>query len=427
MKGTSHYVSLARIISLLLLVLTDAMGFAMVVPLFAAFFEGRTNLPGFNPAARQILYGLAVGVYPLLMAIGAPILGWLSDMFGRKRVLLGCCIGVALGFLLIALGIEYHQVAFILAGRAVGGVTAASQAVAIAALTDLSPESKRSFHVNMALLCSSLGFVLGPGLAGLLSSLAIGALGRASTPLLFVTLLALTSFALIFFALPMEHVNGLSERHEGADMLRSLAKVLSKRPLRGLCAVYFIEQLGWGAWFFFIPIVMVGALKANSGEVSLFMAVVGIGFCLSYGVLMPVLLRRFPPVRIMKSTLLITLLLTVLSAFGETRLLQWFLALPISLIGAAVYGALIVIFAGMTTPEDRGQVLALTASLNALAFGAITVLGGFAEAFSIRAGLVLAAIMLGVSFGLALAWSSLPEVIGISSSGLSPKTSSIVP
>jgi DHA1 family tetracycline resistance protein-like MFS transporter len=422
MDDSSHTVSLAGIIALLLLVLTDAIGFAMVVPLFAAYFEDQNNLLGYNAAVRQVLYGFAVGIYPLLMAVGAPVLGWLSDRFGRKWVLLGCSAGVALGFVLIAAGIEYHQVGWILTGRAVGGVTAASQAVAIATLTDVAPESKRAFYVSMALLCSSLGFVLGPGLAGILSETVIGRLDPATTPLVFVTIFALTSFVLIFFTLRIAHLNPTDEKGENAHMLRSLAKILSKRPLRDLCVLFFIQQVGWGAWFFFIPVAMIGLLNANRSEVSLFMAVLGIGFCFSYGVLMPVLLKRFPPVRIMKWTLIVTLLLTVVSAFGGTRLLQWFLALPISIIGAAVYGALIVIFTEMSTPEDRGQVLALTASLNALAFGAITSLGGFAQAYSLRAGLVLAAIMLGVSLILTLVWSRLPEVIRISSSNLVPKT-----
>ena len=84
---------------LLLLILIDAIGFAMLTPLLAAALAPESNAPlaaGTTEDGRHLIYGFATGLYPMMMFFGAPILGQLSDRVGRKMILLVCAAGIVL-------------------------------------------------------------------------------------------------------------------------------------------------------------------------------------------------------------------------------------------------------------------------------------------------------------------------------------------
>ena len=87
--------SAAAALPLLLIVLIDSMGFAMLTPLLAAELAPDSQSAigkGLSEDARYIIYGVATGLYPMMMFFGAPILGQISDRVGRNRMLLVCAV-----------------------------------------------------------------------------------------------------------------------------------------------------------------------------------------------------------------------------------------------------------------------------------------------------------------------------------------------
>ena len=148
------------------------MGFAMLTPLLAAELAPDSTAAigaGLSEDARYIIYGVATGLYPMMMFFGAPILGQLSDRVGRKRMLLICAVGIVFSYTILSSAFALGSVILVMVGRALGGMTAASQPISLAALVDVSAPEKRDFWLSMGLLASSVGFVVGPALSGLLS------------------------------------------------------------------------------------------------------------------------------------------------------------------------------------------------------------------------------------------------------------------
>jgi MFS family permease len=91
----------AAALPLLLIILIDSMGFAMLTPLLAAELAPESTSAigtGLSEDARYIIYGVATGLYPMMMFFGAPILGQLSDRIGRKLMLLVCAAGIVLSY-----------------------------------------------------------------------------------------------------------------------------------------------------------------------------------------------------------------------------------------------------------------------------------------------------------------------------------------
>ena len=179
---TTKASSPAAALPLLLIILIDSMGFAMLTPLLAAELAPDSASAigrGLSEDARYIIYGVATGLYPMMMFFGAPILGQLSDRIGRKVVLLVCTGGIILSYATLSAAFTLGSVVLVMLGRALGGTTAARQPISLAALVDVSTPEKRDFWLSMGLLASSVGFVVGPALSGLLSDNRI--VSRSST------------------------------------------------------------------------------------------------------------------------------------------------------------------------------------------------------------------------------------------------------
>lgn len=134
------------IIPLLLVIAIDSMGFGFVFPVLTPMFlQGHSSiLPiGTSPLMHDFLYGLVVAVYPFCMFFGAPILGDLSDHWGRKKVLFICLLGTGVGYLLSGIGVSTNHFSLLILGRIVDGLTACSLTMAQAAIADVSTNERR--------------------------------------------------------------------------------------------------------------------------------------------------------------------------------------------------------------------------------------------------------------------------------------------
>jgi len=394
----------AAVLPLLLIVLIDAMGFAMLTPLLAlALADGSVAAlaRGTTPESRHLIYGFATGLYPIMMFVGAPILGQLSDRVGRKRILILCVTGMLLSYAIISAAFAFGSVPLLMAGRFLGGVTAASQALSLAALVDVCLPERKDFWLSMGLLASSLGFVVGPALGGLLSDARIVPWFHIQTPLQATVLLAGFTLTLLvlFFREPARPAPSAAQPPLSLlSGFRSLASAFRIPGLRIVSRVFLLQELAWGAYFYFIPVYLLHRFSTHSAETGLFMSVMGIGFCLSFAVVMPFLTGRFPNRRITFWSLVVTSILLAASTLVPTMLLQWLLILPLSIAVAVSYGTLIILFTDLATEDTKGEIMGIAAAINAFSFGIISFLGGSLDSFLIGAPLILSVVLMTLSW-----------------------------
>ena len=363
--------SLLRLFPLFLLIFIDAMGFAMVAPILTAH-----PLSDSRPV-QAIIYGVAVGIYPLATFFAAPILGGLSDRNGRLPVMLFCAGGLAVSYAAIAWGLQIDSAALVILGRLAGGLTAATQAVALAALADSGAPESKDARINFGLLSSSLGFVLGPVLSGAFAGTALSRTLRETAPLLVIIVLTLVTIAWLT-ASYRDPAGRRAEPGMRIDILgsvRELAVVFKSPALKRLANIFLFQQFGWGAFFFFIPPYLLATFGFGAAQVSYFMAVIGIGFCVSFAVVMPLLKRWFSARAIGIGSMLVTTGCIVAAAAGYSPALEWAIAVPVATAAASGYGAVIMLFVDEAS-DNRGEILGVTASINALAFGVISLIGG---------------------------------------------------
>lgn len=394
----------AAALPLLLIILIDSMGFAMLTPLLAAELAPDSKSAigaGLSEDARYIIYGVATGLYPMMMFFGAPILGQLSDRVGRKLMLLICAGGIVLSYATLSAAFALGSVILVMIGRALGGTTAASQPISLAALVDVSSPDKRDFWLSMGLLASSVGFVIGPALSGLLSDSRIVSWFSTQTPLFATVVLGVLNFFLLLFLYREPRKKTAPTKRMPISLLsglHSLAHAFQRPGLRKVSAVFLLQEMAWGAYFFFVPHFIMDRFDATITDSSLFMAVMGVGFCMSFALAMPLLTKRFSAHAITAGSLLVTGAFIVVSTFAPNMIVQWSVILPISVATAVSYGALIILFTDLSTEDTKGEIMGITAAINAFAFGTISFIGGGLQAIEEHVPLIVSFVLMFLSW-----------------------------
>ena len=146
------------------IVLLDVIALGIVIPVLPKLIE--SMLGGNTPRAAEI-FGLFSTAWALMQFVFSPVLGALSDRFGRRPVLLISMTGHGLDYILMALA---PSLAWLFVGRVISGITAASFSTAYAYIADVTEPDKRAAAFGMVGAAFGVGFVLGPALGGILGS-----------------------------------------------------------------------------------------------------------------------------------------------------------------------------------------------------------------------------------------------------------------
>lgn len=195
-----------------LIVLIDLLGFSIVMPLLAPFARHY----GFD--GWQI--GLLFSAYPMCQLVAGPILGRLSDRFGRRPILVFSQAGTAVSFLILGLTRQYW---IMLLARMLDGASGGNILVAQAYVADVTKPEHRARGMGLIGMAFGLGFVLGPMLAGVLLSLPIPDDLRLRLPFLVAAGFSTAAWILVVTRLP-------ESRPRDEDVVTP-ARVLSWRGL----------------------------------------------------------------------------------------------------------------------------------------------------------------------------------------------------
>ncbi|CDP53663.1 Tet(A)/Tet(B)/Tet(C) family tetracycline efflux MFS transporter [Paradevosia shaoguanensis] len=227
---------------ILVAVTLDSVGIGLVFPILPELLREVAH-----ESNIAVLYGGFLSLYALMQFVFAPVLGMLSDRFGRRPVLLVSLAGAAVDYLVLAFA---PQLWMLVLGRAIAGITSANIAVATAYIADISPEETRAQRFGYLNACFGIGFILGPVIGGLLGEYWIRA------PFLLAAVFNAVNFALALFLLP-ESRPGERKPLNLAELnpFKSIYWALSFRmllPLVGLWLAFnFLGQVYGTVWVLF--------------------------------------------------------------------------------------------------------------------------------------------------------------------------------
>jgi DHA1 family tetracycline resistance protein-like MFS transporter len=223
----------ATLVFIFITVVVDVLALGIIIPVLPKLVEG--FLRG-DTARAAWIFGLFGTVWALMQFIFSPVLGALSDRYGRRPVILISCFGLGLDYILMAMA---PTLWWLFVGRVISGITAASYPTAGAYIADVTPPEKRAAGFGMIGAAWGVGFVLGPTLGGLLGDV------DPRLPFWVAAVLTLINALYGLFVLPEslapESRKAFSWRR--ANPVGSLALLRSHPELLGLSSVTFIYML----------------------------------------------------------------------------------------------------------------------------------------------------------------------------------------
>ena len=219
------------LVVILAAVMLDAVGIGLIFPILPALLRE----VGHTTDIATIL-GVMLALYSACQFLFSPILGVLSDRFGRRPVLLISLAGAAIDYLVMAFAPELW---LLVIGRAIAGITSANMAVATAYLTDISTEEQRAKRFGLLHAMFGIGFIIGPVIGGILGDIWL------RSPFLVAALLNAANFTLALFVLPESRPGQRNARFswDTLNPFKPLAWALTFKALIPLMAIYFIMNL----------------------------------------------------------------------------------------------------------------------------------------------------------------------------------------
>ena len=337
-------------------VLIDMLAFGMIIPVLPVLVK---DFAGGSAARGAEIYGLFGTAWALMQFIFSPVQGSLSDRFGRRTVILISCTGLGLDFILMALA---PNLWWLLLGRIISGICAASFSTAGAYISDVTPPEKRAAAFGIIGAAFGIGFILGPTLGGILGAIS------PRLPFWAAAAMALMNAFWGLFVLPesLPRDRRTPFAWKNAHPFGALKLLASHPVLAGLARSFFLINLA----HIVLPSVTVLYMQYRYGwnvrDVGVMLGGVGVCSLLVQGFLVK------PAVRLLKERGAVAVGLAFGAAgfaiYGLAPTGIWFwVGIPVMAIWGIATPSLQSIMTGLVAPTEQGRLQGALSSLMGLA------------------------------------------------------------
>ncbi len=332
--ASAKALSMPRLLFIFITILIDKLGESLIFPILPFLVE-RFRSDAFT-------LGLLASSFAIAQFIASPIIGALSDRYGRRPILLVCVLGTAVSYYLFGLAASLWMLFF---SRIVDGITGGVAATAQAYIADISSPEDRAKNFGLTGAAFGLGFTLGPALGGVLANISL------NLPVFVAGTIALLNFCLGWFVLP-ESLDKEQRRPftlQDLNPISQLIDLLKNPRIQGLLIAFFIFNFAFAGFSSIFVLFLNNRYGWGPTQAAAVFFFIGIVSTLVQGGLIRSLLPRFG-----ESKLTIVGLLLVAIAFGGIVLVP--ATGPILLPALYTTQALLALGVGLIIPSLRGLI-----------------------------------------------------------------------
>lgn len=373
-------------------VFIDLVGFGILIPVFPLLIAEqspfRVTPDGWSFTQGLIMLGWLQAVYPFCTFIASPILGQLSDRFGRKPVLAISIFGTSIGYILFAIGISTANLPLLFASRALDGFTGGNLAVANAAIGDISTNENRAKNFGFLGAAFGMGFIVGPYLGGKLSSPGVSFYGLfdtpswfgATTPFWFAAIIAMLNCIAVLTTFPETIKEKFhAGRINATQSIQNVVQGFRSERLRVVLIAGFLFSSGFTFFTTFFGIYLKNNFDFSASKTGDYFAIVGLFIAFSQAVLVARVAKKLVDFKVLRFSL-----------FGNAIMMLFYFAVPTSFpLGLYFVIPLFTAFNGLTManmtslisrsaePGRQGQAMGIYSSVQSLAQVPASILVGY--------------------------------------------------
>lgn len=330
----------------------DLIGVTLLITVQAFIVEE------YNTTALAV--SLLVVIYAATQFISAPILGRISDRYGRRPILLICLLGSAIGYFIFGIGGALWVLYF---SRFIDGFTGGNISIAQAYIADISSESEKAKNFGLLGAAMGLGLIVGPIFGSIFSTISLTAPAYAAG--IFSLVATVLGFFILPESLPKEkRTPGIKLGH--LNPLKSISKMLNKPIIGILLIVYSITSFAREGFNVNVPVYLIYKFKVTPTDIGIFLALIGIILAVIQGGLIGRISQKIGDKNTATVGLIFQALGFVLFFLAPSL---WMIYLTGILIGAgaALYiPTLTAVLSKNVSLSEQGEVFGVTASLSSL-------------------------------------------------------------
>jgi DHA1 family tetracycline resistance protein-like MFS transporter len=370
------------------------LGVGIIIPVIPAlFFDANSGFfpPDVSREFRSIVYGLLIASFPFMQFFGAPLLGSLSDRFGRKPLLMLSLAGTMVGYLLFAFAVGSGNLLLLFFSRMLPGFFGGNISIVYSAIADISDEKSRPKNFGLVGMSFGLGFIFGPTLGGLLADDSLVHWFNAATPFWFTAALTFLNILLVQYRFQETLITRRLTPLNPFQGFRNVANSFREPRLRLIFSVVLLFSLGFSFFTQFFSVYLIEKFNYSEKQIGFLFGWVGLFLVLTQGLLVRPLSKVVAPENIIRFSLL-TLSFTV-AALLLPDVPTWFYLLnPLVAISQGLTSPNLTTVVSKQAGADRmGEVLGINQSM--LSIGQIIppLIAGYLNTLSIRLPLMAAA------------------------------------
>lgn len=377
--------------ALTLIIFLDMMGFTLVIPILAPLFLGTTFLSSDNPAIHTIILGTLLSAYAVAQFFGAPVLGALSDKYGRKRLLTISMTGMLLGYLTFGLGIVLGNLWLLFAARIIQGFTSGNISIALSAMADVSEENDKARNFGLIGAAFGAGIILGPWLGGKLSDSTIANWFDFATPLWFAAGLTLLTILLCLWLFPETAPKKVCVPIKPLTGITNLKRAVELRNLRIMFIVMFLIALGFNFIAQFFQVFLLQKFGFGQGAIGDVYAYAGLWIVITQGLVTTPLSHTFKPHSLLPWFAILAAAATGALVLPTSSATLYYI-IPFVLIGQGVMQPnAIAIVSNLAGNDRQGEMLGINQSIQSLGMILPPLIAGFVVTFHMNLPLILGA------------------------------------
>ena len=341
---------------IIITLMLNSIGIGLIIPVMPSLI---LELTGGTISDAALWGGLLATTYAVMQFIFGPLMGNLSDRFGRRPVLLLSLFAMGLDYILLSVA---GTIWLLFVGRLIAGITGATFSTASAYVADITPPEKRAANFGIVGAAFGIGFVFGPAFGGLL-----GEFGPRA-PFIAAAIVSLLNVTFGYFVLP-ETVTDKTRRKFELKRANPLGAILAIRKIPHMTQLVFLfliftisHQSYQAVWSYFT----IEKFDFTPGMIGLSLAIFGLFMAIMQGGVIRVVLPKLGEMRTAQYSLILNTGIFIAVAFiGQAWML--FALMPFMTLGIIASPALQGIMSKITADDAQGELQGIFTSVTGLA------------------------------------------------------------